>query len=68
MVLGYRHAHGLGVPKSCEAAVLYYHPVAEKTIALAAVPNSLPLVSSGICWPTYHDTLGAPDVLSKIWD
>ena len=44
MVLGYRHAHGLGVPKSCEAAVLYYHPVAEKTIALASIPNSLPLV------------------------
>lgn len=44
MVLGYRHAHGLGVPQSCEAAVLYYHPVAEETIALAAVPNSLPLV------------------------
>ncbi|KAK9842763.1 hypothetical protein WJX74_002011 [Apatococcus lobatus] len=44
MVMGYRHAHGLGVPQSCEAAVLYYHPVAEETIALAAVPNSLPLV------------------------
>jgi SEL1 protein len=24
MALGYRHAYGLGVPKSCQAAVLYY--------------------------------------------
>lgn len=59
MVLGYRHAHGLGVPKSCEAAVLYYHPVAEETIALAARPNSLPLVS--IClmllWPSNTSVL-----------
>ena len=43
-VLGYRHAHGLGVPKSCQAAVLYYQPVAEEVVGLARMPNSLPHV------------------------
>jgi len=34
-VLGYRHSVGLGVPKSCAAAVLYYNPVAEAVVAQA---------------------------------
>ncbi|KFM24777.1 Sel-1-like protein 1 [Auxenochlorella protothecoides] len=28
MALGHRHLHGLGVPRSCEAAALYYIPAA----------------------------------------
>ena len=46
MALGYRHAHGLGVPQSCTAAVLYYNPVAEQVIELARHPSSLPEVGS----------------------
>lgn len=30
MALGYRHAHGLAVPKSCWSAAAYYTPVAEE--------------------------------------
>ncbi|KAF5835281.1 hypothetical protein DUNSADRAFT_7606, partial [Dunaliella salina] len=30
MALGYRHLHGVGVPKSCWSAVSYYQPVAEQ--------------------------------------
>ena len=44
MVLGYRHMHGLGVPKSCTSAVLYYQPVAEQVVELARKPGSLPYV------------------------
>ena len=44
MALGYRHMHGLGVPKSCQAAVLYYQPVAEQVVELARLPNALPQV------------------------
>jgi hypothetical protein len=44
MVLGYRHMHGLGVPKSCQTAVLYYQPVAEQVVDLARKPGSLPYV------------------------
>jgi SEL1 protein len=44
MVLGYRHMYGLGVPRSCQAAVLYYNPVAEQVIELARHPGALPQV------------------------
>ena len=30
MALGYRHMHGIGVPKSCWTAATYYQPVAEQ--------------------------------------
>jgi hypothetical protein len=49
MALGYRHMHGLGVPKSCQAAVLYYQPVAEQVVDLARLPNALPMVGSPPC-------------------
>jgi len=32
LVLGYRHMYGIGVPKSCQAAVLYYSKPAEKVM------------------------------------
>ena len=48
MALGYRHMQGLGVPRSCQTAVLYYQPVAEQVVELARTPNSLPYVS---CFP-----------------
>ncbi|EIE24098.1 HCP-like protein [Coccomyxa subellipsoidea C-169] len=53
--LGYRHMHGLGVPKSCQTAVLYYQPVAEQVVELARQPASLPYVermrlSAGASW------------------
>lgn len=35
MALGHRHLHGLGVPRSCEAAALYYIPAAGAAVALA---------------------------------
>ena len=44
MALGYRHMHGLRVPKSCQAAVLYYNPVAEQVVELARYPGTLPSV------------------------
>ena len=46
MALGYRHMQGLGVPRSCQAAVLYYQPVAEEVVELARTPDSLPFVST----------------------
>lgn len=51
MALGYRHMHGLGVPRSCQAAVLYYNPVAEQVVERARYPQSLPqvgLISSSL--------------------
>ena len=45
VALGYRHMHGLGVPRSCQTAVLYYQPVAEQVVELARQPGSLPYVS-----------------------
>lgn len=44
MALGYRHMHGLGVPRSCQAAVLYYNPLAEQLVERARYPQSLPQV------------------------
>ena len=49
MALGYRHMQGLGVPRSCQTAVLYYQPVAEQVVELARTPNSLPYVSRFPC-------------------
>jgi TPR repeat protein len=46
IVLGYRHAYGLGVPKSCTTAVLYYNPVAEQVVEMARHPGTLPQVGS----------------------
>ena len=40
---------GLGVPRSCQTAVLYYQPVAEQVVELARTPNSLPYVSRFPC-------------------
>lgn len=37
LALGYRHAHGSGVPKSCWSAASYYQPVAEQVSASAWV-------------------------------
>lgn len=45
MALGYRHMQGLGVPRSCASAVLYYQPVAEQVVELTRNPDSLPFVS-----------------------
>jgi hypothetical protein len=42
LALGYRHMHGLGVPKSCAAAVLYYIPPAERVIERARGPTPFP--------------------------
>eukprot|EP00887_Chlorella_sp_A99_P003160 scaffold9.g3160.t1 len=42
MALGYRHLYGLGVPQSCQTAVLYYVPVAERVISQAQKRDSLP--------------------------
>ena len=33
MALGYRHLHGIGVPKSCQDSVSYYTRVADKAVA-----------------------------------
>ncbi|KAK9842449.1 hypothetical protein WJX81_000710 [Elliptochloris bilobata] len=44
LALGYRHMQGLGVPRSCAAAVLYYQPVAEQVIELARRPSALPQI------------------------
>ena len=44
LVLGFKHMHGLGVPKSCWSAVSYYQPVAEKVVDLSVVPDALPSI------------------------
>ena len=41
MALGYRHAFGLGVPKSCQAAVLYYAVPAQVRARVTPVIDSL---------------------------
>ena len=52
MALGYRHMHGLRVPRSCQTAVLYYNPLAEQVVELARYPGSLPAVRAfGIAGP-----------------
>ena len=42
MALGWRHQHGEGVPSSCQAAVLYYHPVAERVIEQTRLGGGFP--------------------------
>lgn len=44
LVLGFKHMHGLGVPKSCWSAVSYYQPAAEKVVDLSVIPDSLPAI------------------------
>ena len=40
LALGYKHAYGIGVPKSCQTAVLYYDPVAYRVADQAREPAS----------------------------
>ena len=42
--MAYRHLHGIGVPKSCQAAVLYYNQPAEKVVNMVQVPGLSPNV------------------------
>lgn len=60
MALGYRHMHGVDVPQSCQAGLLYYHPVAEQVVQEAQYPGRLPQVLPSSdsnccrllsCWP-----------------
>ena len=44
MAMGYRHLMGLGVPKSCQASVLYYNAPAERVIAGVRIPGLSPQV------------------------
>ena len=43
-----RHMYGIDVPKSCQAALLYYNPVAERVVEAARAPGQLPPVSTGV--------------------
>lgn len=45
LVMGYRHSVGLGVPKSCATAVLYYNPVAEDVIRMGKDQSGFPQVN-----------------------
>lgn len=45
MALGFRYFYGLGVEGSCEAAALYYEPVASSVISAATVDGGLPATS-----------------------
>ncbi|KAI3429526.1 hypothetical protein D9Q98_005614 [Chlorella vulgaris] len=46
MTLGYRHLLGIDVPKSCQTAVLYYSPVAERVLQMAQVQEGLPQIKA----------------------
>ena len=46
MALGFRHMYGIGVERSCHAAVLYYEPVAAGVIASATSEGGLPVDDS----------------------
>lgn len=46
MVLGYRHLYGLGVPRSCKTAALYYSAAANKVLEAAQQVDGLPEVST----------------------
>jgi len=50
MAMGYRHAHGYGVPKSCNAAALNYIEVAQKVAEVysAGIPQAVELVRLGV--------------------
>jgi TPR repeat protein len=43
MALGYRHLHGLGVPRSCRAALLHYEAAAVAALKAAGAAPGLPL-------------------------
>ena len=43
MALGFRHLYGIGVEKSCHAAVIYYEAVASGVIHSAAMEGGLPV-------------------------
>lgn len=45
MALGFRYLHGLGVEKNCQAAALYYEPVASSVISAATIDGGLPATS-----------------------
>eukprot|EP00204_Picochlorum_oklahomense_P001255 CAMPEP_0118801382 /NCGR_PEP_ID=MMETSP1161-20130426/2956_1 /TAXON_ID=249345 /ORGANISM="Picochlorum oklahomensis, Strain CCMP2329" /LENGTH=776 /DNA_ID=CAMNT_0006729307 /DNA_START=180 /DNA_END=2510 /DNA_ORIENTATION=+ len=45
MALGFRYYHGLGVEKSCPAALLYYEPVASSVVSAATVNGGLPTIN-----------------------
>lgn len=44
--LGYRHLHGIGVPRSCRTAALYYAAAAEQVLQLAQQVDGLPEASN----------------------
>ena len=46
MALGYRHMKGLGVPKSCESAALYYIAAADQVVSAVQHPGELVPVRS----------------------
>ena len=46
LAMGYSHMKGLGVPKSCESAALYYIAAAEQIVAAAQQPGGLDAVRS----------------------
>ena len=46
LALGYAHMKGLGVPKSCESAALYYIAAAEQVVADVQTPTGLVTVCS----------------------
>lgn len=54
MAMGYRHLHGLGTPKSCATAALYYEAPASKLIDVVRDPLAGPT-------PTVEKTRLTPD-------
>lgn len=54
MAMGYRHLHGLGVPKSCATAALYYEAPASRLIQVVRDPAAGPM-------PTVEKTRLTPD-------
>ena len=42
MAMAHRHLYGVGVPKSCRAAVLYYEPAADKVVTSVRFPGGAP--------------------------
>lgn len=47
-------AQGLGVPKSCHAAVLYYKPVAERVLAMAQAGCPVSVSWASYCCGAWH--------------
>lgn len=48
LAMGYSHMKGLGVPKSCESAALYYIAAADQVVAAAQQPGGLDAVCSAM--------------------